>query len=219
MARDARERGAAAEELAALERLCALPADPVEPEALAPTLARLGELHARRRPHRRGRARGAAGAGAHAAPSDGAGGARRRAWPTRPASRELAELLAVRAEVETDFDVIVELLFRRAALYEGLGELRAAMQALRAAHRAAPVVGGGVEPAGGAAPRRRRVAAAGAASDAAGGAPRRRRPARRGRGALRRNRAPGARSARRSRAGARGVAQGARGRAARARWR
>ena len=35
----------------------------------------------------------------------------------------------MRAEVETDFDVIVELLFRRAALLEGLGETRAAMQA------------------------------------------------------------------------------------------
>lgn len=128
MARDARDRGAGDEELATLERLCALPADPVEPEALAPTLARLGELHA------------AAGR------MDEAERAARRALglmprhPTalavldavlaeRPASRELAEVLAVRAEVETDFDVIVELLFRRAALYEGLGEIRAAMQA------------------------------------------------------------------------------------------
>ena len=104
------------------------PIDPVEPEATAPTLARLGELYL------------AAGRG------EDAERAARRALallprhPTalavldgvlaeRPASRELAELLAVRAEVETDFDVIVELLFRRAALYEGLGETRAAMQA------------------------------------------------------------------------------------------
>ena len=128
MAEDARGRGAADEELAALERLTALPGDPVEPEASAPALARLGELYA------------------DAGRIDDAERATRRAMalmprhPTalavldrvlssRPASAALAELLATRAEVETDFDVIVDLLFRRAALYEGLGELRAAMQA------------------------------------------------------------------------------------------
>ncbi len=128
MASDARARGSADEELALLERLCALPANPVEPEAMAPTLARLGELHA------------------DAGRSDDAERAARRSLalmprhPTalavldrvlsaRPPSRELGELLAVRAEVETDFDVIVELLFRRAALLEGLGEVHAAMQA------------------------------------------------------------------------------------------
>ncbi|MGZ3440864.1 MAG: tetratricopeptide repeat protein, partial [Polyangia bacterium] len=42
----ARPRGAPADELAALERLCALPTDPDEPEASAPTRARLGELYA-----------------------------------------------------------------------------------------------------------------------------------------------------------------------------
>ncbi|MGZ3429798.1 MAG: tetratricopeptide repeat protein, partial [Polyangia bacterium] len=93
-----------------------------------PTLARLGELYA------------------EAGRSDEAERAARRAltlYPrlgpalavldgvlsTRPPSPELAELIAVRAEVETDFDLIVELLFRRAALLEGLGEQRAAMQA------------------------------------------------------------------------------------------
>ena len=45
MASDARARGATDDELVALERLAMQPIDPVEPEATAPTLARLGELY------------------------------------------------------------------------------------------------------------------------------------------------------------------------------
>ena len=128
MAIDARTRGATDEELAALERLGALPVDPIEPEALAPTLTRLGELHAAagRTDQAERAARRALALCPRFAPAlallDGA-------LSLRPPSPELAELLAVRAEVETDFDVIVELLFRRAALLQGLGELHAATQA------------------------------------------------------------------------------------------
>ena len=128
LAADAHARGAADDERAALSRLVTLPADPSEPDGSAASWARLGELH-----FADGR-------------SDEAERAARRALALHPRERaalalldgvlaargsspELAALLAVRAEVETDFDVIVELLFRRAALLEGSGDARAAMQA------------------------------------------------------------------------------------------
>src|SRR5262249_43138557 len=128
MATDARSRGAADEERPALERLTALPSDPAEPEASAPALARLGELYADGERHGDAE-RLARGALALVPRHPLALAVLDRVLSSRPASPELAELLATRAEVETDFDVIVELLFRRAALYEGLGDGRAAMQA------------------------------------------------------------------------------------------
>ena len=101
MADDARRRGAADEELAALERLTALPADPAEPEALAPALARLGELYADAGRGDEAGADGAAGAGAacRATPTALAvldraargaaavAGAGRARWPCAPRSR------------------------------------------------------------------------------------------------------------------------------------
>ncbi|MDB4970575.1 MAG: Tetratricopeptide 4 [Myxococcales bacterium] len=128
LAGDARARGATEDERAALEKLTALAADPVEPEAAAPTLARLAELYAAT--GMREEAERTARKALALAPRERiALAVIDQALAARGGSRELAELLAVRAEVETDFDVIVELLFRRAALLESLGELRAAVHA------------------------------------------------------------------------------------------
>jgi tetratricopeptide (TPR) repeat protein len=125
---DARARGAVDEESAALERLTALPADPADPDALAAALGRLAQLRW---------SRGAVEAAEAAARGALSLHARQeRALATldeilvaRGAREELAQLLAVRAEVETDFDTIVEILFRRAGVLQAMGDARQAIQA------------------------------------------------------------------------------------------
>ncbi|HEX4456477.1 MAG TPA: tetratricopeptide repeat protein, partial [Polyangia bacterium] len=128
LAADARTRNATDDETAALEKLTALPADAGDPDALASALARLAQLW-------QARGRG-----------DDAESAARRALSLHArepralavlddrlvvagSHEELAALLAVRAEVETDFDTIVELLFRRAALLETIGQSAPAIAA------------------------------------------------------------------------------------------
>ncbi len=136
LAVDARTRGVVDEEAIALEKLTSLPTDAADPDALATALARLSQLWLQR-----GRAADAEAAARRAlalharepralAVLDAVLAATLDDGPAAKGSHaELAALLAVRAEVETDFDTIVELLFRRAALLETTGQAAAAMQA------------------------------------------------------------------------------------------
>src|SRR5262249_32904263 len=123
LAADARARNAAEDERMVLERRAALPVGPAEPEAMVPIVARPAGLHLAA--GRADEAERAARRALTVLPRDReALGVLDRVLSAMGGSRELADLLATRAEVETDFDAIVELLFRRAALLEHLGDRR-----------------------------------------------------------------------------------------------
>jgi tetratricopeptide (TPR) repeat protein len=133
LAADARTRGAGDEEAAALEKLTALAADPSDPDTLATALARLAQLWLARGRGVEAEAVARRALALHAREPRALAVLDERLVAAGSANdganAELTALLAVRAEVETDFDTIVELLFRRAALLESSGQGGAAIQA------------------------------------------------------------------------------------------
>ena len=128
LAREARSRGARGEERDRLERLSSLPADPTDPESRLVDLLRLGQLYLED-----GRESEAEGA-ARRVLSEQPRNANALALLDEVFSRggrnaELEAILAVRAQIEPDHDVGVELLSRRASLLEAAGRLSDAISA------------------------------------------------------------------------------------------
>jgi tetratricopeptide (TPR) repeat protein len=128
LAAEARDKGDAVEEQRYLLRLVTLPPDPIIEDARPGELVRLAQLlHAAGRPED---AEAAVRRALEAQPRHPRGLALLDELYTKAGrSEELIPILAMRAEVETDYAHTVELLFRRAALLETHGRRAEAVAA------------------------------------------------------------------------------------------